>query len=264
MLILIASTYDELSHWAARIIAKAVRQNPKPVIGLASGSTPLGTYRELARMHKDQSLDFSQVTTFNLDEYVGLTPEHPRSYHHFMHRNLFDHINIQGSNVHIPDGSLREGFEDYCASYEGAIQAAGGIDLQVLGIGRHAHIGFNEPGSSLASRTRLKTLTEQTVEDNRRFFQSEEAVPEAAITMGVGTIMEARRILLLASGEHKANAIQKALEGPVSASASASVLQLHPNVTVILDEEAARELKEKDYYRRVVEMTARLTPERLW
>jgi glucosamine-6-phosphate deaminase len=166
--------------------------------------------------------------------------------------------------VNIPDGSLREGFEDYCASYERAIQAAGGIDLQILGIGRHAHIGFNEPGSSLASRTRLKTLTEQTVEDNRRFFQFREAVPQAAITMGVGTIMEARRILLLASGEHKASAIQKALEGPVSASASASVLQLHPNVTVILDEEAAQELKEKDYYRRVVEMTARLTPERLW
>jgi glucosamine-6-phosphate deaminase len=264
MLILIASGYEQLSEWAARIVAKAIRNKPNLVLGLAAGSTPLGTYRELVRLHKNGEVDFREVVTFNLDEYLGLPATHPQSYHHFMKTALFDHINIRPENVHIPDGSIEGDLEAYCSAYERAIQEAGGLDLQILGIGRHAHIGFNEPGSSLRSRTRIKTLTEQTREDNRRFFAPGERAPEAAITVGVATILEAQRILMLASGEHKANAIAKAIEGPLSASASASALQLHADVTVVVDEDAARELQEKDYYRRVAEMTARLTPERLW
>jgi glucosamine-6-phosphate deaminase len=181
-----------------------------------------------------------------------------------MHTNLFDHININPRNVHIPDGSVERDLEQYCSSYEDAIQKAGGLDLQILGIGRHGHIGFNEPASSLRSRTRIKTLSDKTREDNRRFFTADEVVPEAAITVGVGTILEAKRILLLASGGHKANAIARAIEGPMSASASASALQLHSDVTVIVDEDAAHELQEKNYYRRVVELTAKYTPDKLW
>lgn len=263
MLILIASDYQQLSQWAARIVAKAIQRKPNLVLGLAAGSTPLGTYREIVELHKQGTIDFRDVVTFNLDEYLGLPAAHPRSYHHFMKSSLFDHVNVTPGNVHIPDGSIATDLEAYCSSYENAIREAGGLDLQILGIGRHGHIGFNEPASSLRSRTRIKTLTEETREDNRRFFAPGEAVPEAAITVGVGTILEARSILLLASGAHKASAIAKAIEGPVSASASASALQLHPDVTVLVDEAAAGDLQEKDYYRRVAEMTARYSPERL-
>ena len=264
MLILIAADYQQLSQWAARVVAKAIHSKPNLVLGLAAGSTPLETYREMVQLYKQGAVDFRDVITFNLDEYLGLPATHPQSYHHFMKSNLFDHVNVKPEHIHIPDGSVVGDLEAYCASYEGAIQDAGGLDLQILGIGRHGHIGFNEPGSSLRSRTRIKTLTEETRNDNRRFFAPGEAVPEAAITVGVGTILEARRILLLASGEHKASAIAKAVEGPVTASASASALQLHADVTVIVDEAAARDLQERDYYRRVAKMTSRYTPERLW
>lgn len=263
MLILIAGSYEQLSQWAARIVAKAIRDKPDLVLGLPTGSTPLGAYRELIQLHKRGEVDFRDVVTFNLDEYLGLPSTHPQSYHRFMHAHFFDHINIKPENIHIPDGSIEGDLEAYCSSYERAIHQAGGLDLQILGIGRHAHIGFNEPASSLRSRTRIKTLSEQTREDNRRFFAPGEVVPEAAITVGVATILEAKRILLIASGEHKANAIAKAVEGPVSASASASALQFHPDVTVIVDEDAARDLQEKDYYRRVAAMTLKFTPERL-
>lgn len=244
MEIIIQPTPEAASQIAARIIARLLREKPNAVLGLATGSTPLLLYHELIRM----KLDWSRVTTFNLDEYVGLPPDHPQSYHHFMHTHLFRHINIPRNQVHIPDGMAKD-IPSFCKHYEDQIAAAGGIDLQVLGIGTDGHIGFNEPSSSLASRTRIKTLTDQTRRDNARFFGSLEEVPYHVITMGIGTIMEARQIVLLAFGKHKARAIAEAVEGPITAMNPASVLQMHPVVKVCLDEAAASELKRADYYR---------------
>lgn len=234
----------------ARIVEKLLCTKPAAVLGLATGSTPLGLYRELIRRHRENGLDFSRATTFNLDEYVGLDPLHPASYHHFMQANLFDHVNVRAEQVHIPDGTASD-IPAFCAQYEAAIRGAGGIDLQVLGIGRDGHIGFNEPSSSLASRTRLKTLTEVTIEANKRFFSSPAEVPRHVITMGVGTIMEARICLLFAFGESKAEAVAAMVEGPVTAMCPASILQLHPQVIVIADEPAAELLRRADYYRYV-------------
>jgi glucosamine-6-phosphate deaminase len=264
MLVLIVKDYSELSREAARILAGAIRKKPNLIIGLATGSTPLGMYQELIRQHKEEGLDFTRAVTFNLDEYIGLTPNHPQSYHYYMYQNFFYHINISPENIHIPEGVVGEDHEGYCEQYEESIRRAGGIDLQILGIGGDGHIGFNEPASSLGSRTRLKTLTEQTLEDNRRFFGPNEEIPQCAITMGIGTILESRRILLLASGSSKTKAVAKAIEGPISASVTASALQLHRDVTVLLDEEAASELAQKEYYKRVMEMASRITPGRLW
>lgn len=264
MLVLLHRDYDDLSVAAARIIAAAVRRNASLVLGLASGGTTSGMYRELARMHREEALDFSKTAAFNLDEYIGLPPGHPRSFHYFMEDNFFAHVNIPRANIHIPDGTVRAGYEEYCQSYEDAIRKAGGIDLQILGIGRDGHIGFNEPASSLGSRTRPKTLSRTTLEDNCRNFAPDEEMPTCAITMGIGTILEARRIVLLASGSAKAKAVAMAIEGPITASVSASALQLHPDVTFLVDEDAATELAQTDYYRRVMDMTAKLTPERLW
>jgi glucosamine-6-phosphate deaminase len=264
MLVLLQRDYEAVSAAAARIIAAWVRRDPALVLGLATGGTTVGMYRELARMHREDALDFSKVVTFNLDEYIGLAPEHPHSFHRFMQQNFFSHVNIPPAQIHIPDGSVQTGYEEYCAGYEAAIREAGGIDLQVLGIGRDGHIGFNEPSSSLASRTRPKTLSRTTIADNCRDFARGEEMPGAAITMGIGTILEARHIMLIASGKAKAKAVAKAIEGPITASVSASALQLHPDVTFVVDEDAARELSQTDYYRRVMETTAKLTPKRLW
>jgi glucosamine-6-phosphate deaminase len=234
---------------AAHIIAKLVRAKPDCVLGLATGSTPLATYRELARMHREDGLDFSQVTTFNLDEYVGLPPEHSHSYHAFMHEHFFRQVNVARSRIHIPDGMARD-VPAECMRYEAAIVAAGGIDLQLLGIGTDGHIGFNEPSSSLASRTRIKTLTERTRADNARFFGGDLAqVPFHCITMGVGTIMAAREVLMLAFGVNKAGAVAAAVEGPISAMNPASILQMHPVAKCITDEPAAEKLVRRDYYR---------------
>lgn len=263
MLVLIQPSYEELSREAARIVANAVKSNPRITLGLATGGTMFEMYKELVRVHKEEGIDFSGVATFNLDEYLGLSADHPQSFHRFMRENLFDHVNIPRSRIHVPDGTVRGGYEEYCAAYESAIRDAGGIDLQVLGIGRNGHIGFNEPASSFASRTRLKVLTSETIEDNRKFFQPGEAMPECAITMGLGTILEARKILILAAGAAKARAVEKAIEGPITASVTASCLQWHPDVTFVIDEDAASQLKQQDYYRRVMKMTERLTPERL-
>ena len=263
MLLVLKSTDDELGREAARIVANAVRRNPALRLGLATGSTTLGMYNELARLHKQDALDFSRVVTFNLDEYLGLPPKHTQSFHHFMHQNFFSHVNIGPANIHIPDGAIAGNYDQYCCSYEQAILDAGGIDLQILGIGRNGHIGFNEPTSSLGSRTRLKVLSKDTIDDNRKFFGPGEKIPECAITMGIGTILEAKRILLLASGSSKTTAIANAIEGPLTASVTASALQLHPDVTFIVDQEAGSQLKQKDYYRRVLEMTIALTPDRL-
>jgi glucosamine-6-phosphate deaminase len=253
-----------LNREAARIIASAVRRDPSLTLGLATGSTTIGVYAELARMHREEDLDFSKVVTFNLDEYVGLPANHPQSFRFFMQQNLFRHINVNPTNIHIPDGMRRDNYDEYCAAYEDSIRQAGGIDLQILGIGRNGHIGFNEPASSLGSRTRLKALTRETLEDNRKFFASGEEMPKCAITVGIGTILEARRIVLLAAGSSKSKAVALAIEGPITASVTASALQLHADVTFIVNEEAAAELAQKDYYRRILELTAEFTPSRLW
>jgi glucosamine-6-phosphate deaminase len=263
MLLVLKPGKQELGREAARIVANAVRRNPTLRLGLATGSTTVGMYKELVRLDREESLDFSQVVTFNLDEYLGLSATHPQSFHHFMQQNFFAHVNIPAANIHIPDGTITGNYERYCCSYEQTIRDAGGIDLQILGIGRNGHIGFNEPTSSLGSRTRLKVLSKETIDDNRKVFEQGEKVPECAITMGIGTILEAKRILLLASGPSKAAAIAQAIEGPVTASVTASALQLHPDVTFIVDQQAGAQLKHHDYYARVLEMTAILTPDRL-
>ena len=248
MEIVIQPTASDASIVAAKIIAEVVRRKPDAVLGLATGSTPLATYRELVRMHREDGLDFSRVRTFNLDEYVGLPHEHPQSYHAFMQENLFRHINVPRENIRIPNG-LAADVPVECAAYEAAIRAAGGIDLQVLGIGTDGHIGFNEPSSSLASRTRIKTLTARTRSDNARFFGSAGEVPIHVITMGVGTIMDTRQVLMLAFGEAKAKAIADAAEGPVMAMNPASILQMHPVAKCLVDEPAASKLARLEYYR---------------
>jgi glucosamine-6-phosphate deaminase len=246
MEIIIQPTAEAATNVAARIIARLLREKPDAVLGLATGSTPLLLYRQLIMM----KLDWRKVTTFNLDEYIGLPHEHSQSYHSFMWENLFRHVNIPKQNVNIPDG-LAKDIPKCCDKYERQIRKAGGIDLQVLGIGTDGHIGFNEPTSSLTSRTRIKTLTPQTRRDNARFFGSEEQVPQHCITMGIGTIMDARQNLLLAFGEGKAHAIAEAVEGSVTSFNPASMLQMHPAVKVCLDAGAASLLKRADYYRGV-------------
>lgn len=241
MLVVVRKDYQQVSEAAARLIAERLRRKPNLTLGLATGSTPLGTYRELIRMHVQDGLDFSQVTSFNLDEYIGLPPEHDQSYHYFMRESLFEHINIDPRNTHVPDGMTQD-VEAHCEWYEQQIARAGGIDVQVLGIGSNGHIAFNEPGSSLGSRTRIKTLTSRTVRDNARFFRTPTEVPRYAITMGVGTIMEARELVLIATGENKADAIKAAVEGPITAHVPASIIQMHRRAYVVVDEGAASKL----------------------
>lgn len=252
MEILILPTKQEACVLGARWIARLLRNKSHAVLGLATGSTPVLLYRELIRLHREERLDFSGVTSFNLDEYLGLGPDHPASYRRFMEENLFQHINIAPEKTHIPNG-LATDVPAACATYEEEIQRAGGIDLQILGIGGDGHIGFNEPGSSLSSRTRIKTLTDRTRRDNAQFFEKPGDIPWHVITMGVGTIMDAREILLLAFGKGKAAPIAAAVEGPVTASVPASILQFHPKATILLDEEAASGLERADYYRWVHE-----------
>jgi glucosamine-6-phosphate deaminase len=263
MLVILKRDDEEISLQAAQLIAAAVRKKPALVLGLATGSTMVGVYKHLVLLHQQSALDFSRVTTFNLDEYLGLSAAHPRSFHHFMRENLFAHVNVAPRNIHIPDGTIRSNYDQYCASYEEAIRKAGGIDLQLLGIGRNGHVGFNEPTSSLASRTRLKVLSRETLDDNAKFFAPGEESPRCAITMGIGTILEARKILLLAAGQSKSSAVAKSIEGPITSAVSASALQLHPDVTFLIDDAAASQLTQRDYYQRVLEMTALLTPDRL-
>jgi glucosamine-6-phosphate deaminase len=259
MEIIIADTYQEMSKVAADVIERQLLRKPSSVLGLATGSTPVGLYKELVRRHKEVGLDFSKIITFNLDEYLDLSPSHEQSYRYFMDHNLFKHINVDPKNIHVPYGHTEE-VDEFCQWYEDEIKAAGGIDIQVLGIGADGHIAFNEPGSSLGSRTRLKTLTKQTIDDNARFFDNPEEVPRFAITMGVGTILEAKEILLLANGTNKAEIVAHALEGPITAQVSASALQMHRQVTVIVDAEGGSQLKRADYYKWVFEEKKRLIP----
>ena len=247
MEVIISADYEAMSKAAAAAMAKVVRGNPAAVLGLATGSTPLGMYKELIRLHEEEGLDFSRVTTFNLDEYVGLSGDHEQSYRYFMNENLFKDINVNLDKTNVPPG-ISDDFKASCQAYEEQIQAAGGVDVQVLGIGSDGHIAFNEPTSSLASRTRLKTLTRQTIDDNARFFDKPEDVPVYCVTMGVGTILEAKKLILLASGEGKVDAVADAIEGPVSSMCTASALQLHPDSAIYVDVPATGKLKMLEYY----------------
>jgi glucosamine-6-phosphate deaminase len=247
MEVVIKRDYEQMSKTAAQIVVDVLNTKPNAVLGMATGSTPLGLYQELVRQHKAGLVDFSRVTTFNLDEYVGLPPNHAQSYHYFMHEHFFQHVNIPRHNINIPSGTTSN-YPAFCQWYERRIGECGGIDLQILGIGTDGHIAFNEPTSSLSSRTRLKTLSKMTIDDNARFFERREDVPVYAITMGVGTILDARRLVLVASGKSKAKAIAQAVEGPVTSMVTASALQMHREATVIVDDAAAAGLTMRDYY----------------
>lgn len=232
----------------ADAIETLVRRSPDAVLGLATGSSPVGTYRELIARHRaGTGPTFAQVRAFLLDEYVGLPPEHEQSYRATIGRELTDHLDLDPAHVHAPDG-VAEDLVRAGQGYDAAIAAAGGVDLQVLGIGTDGHLAFNEPGSSLASRTRLKTLTPRTRADNARFFGELDDVPRHVLTQGLGTILEARHLVLVASGEGKAQAVAAAVEGPLTASCPASILQLHPHATVLVDEDAGQQLQRRDYY----------------
>lgn len=242
MLVIIKDSYENLSTEAAKVVADRLKKKPNLVLGLATGSSPLGLYKELIRMHKYEGLDFSKVTTFNLDEYVGLPPSHDQSYHYFMQNNFFNNVNIDPRFIHVPHGMAKD-VTLFCEWYEERINSFGGIDLQILGIGANGHIAFNEPGSSLGSRTRIKTLTYTTREANKRFFKKDELVPKYAITMGVGTIMDSKELLLVASGKDKAEAIKSAVEGPLTAMCPASIIQMHKEAFVIVDKDAGSKLE---------------------
>lgn len=246
--VVIVGSEEEAGELAASAVVELVRHAPDAVLGLATGSTPLSTYRALARRIRDERLDVSRVRGFALDEYVGLPAGHPESYRAVITREVVEPLGLTPSLVHVPNGDP-ETVTIAAAAYENAIDAAGGVDLQILGIGRTGHIGFNEPGSSLASPTRVKTLTQETRADNARFFDSPDDVPVHCITQGIGTILRARHLVLLAFGAAKARALADAVEGPVSASRPGSAIQLHPHATVIVDEAAAAELEHAAYYR---------------
>lgn len=232
---------------AADAIEALLRRKPNAVLGLATGSSPLPIYDELAKRH-ERGLDFSAAHAFALDEYVGLEHGHPESYREVIRREFTSRVDIAEANVHTPDGAAAD-LPAACSAYEDAMRAVGGVDLQILGVGTDGHIGFNEPGSSLASRTRIKTLIEQTRRDNARFFASLADVPHHVVTQGLGTILEARHVLLVATGAQKAPAVRDFVEGPVSALCPASVLQFHPHATILVDEAAASSLKLADFYR---------------
>lgn len=241
--VLVCKDYETLSKKAAGILAGIVNVKPTAILGLATGSSPVGTYKELIKLYENGLLDFSQVRTYNLDEYYPLEPTNDQSYHFFMNDNLFDHVNIDKNNVHVPDGNAAD-MNEACESYEKMLNEIGGVDIQVLGIGGNGHIGFNEPCDTFVGPTHVVELTESTIQANSRFFEKIEDVPTKAISMGIGSIMKAKKILLVANGAGKADAIAKTLEGPITPNVPASVLQLHPDVTIIIDEAAAANLKE--------------------
>ncbi|WP_300345781.1 glucosamine-6-phosphate deaminase [Nesterenkonia sp.] len=240
---------DELAVLAADVIEAQLRKAPNSVLGLATGSSPLRVYQELIRRHQESGLSFARARGFTLDEYVGLPADHPQRYRNVIAEEFVDHLDWPAEQVQGPDGSAAD-LTAACAAYEQEIKAAGGVDIQLLGIGTDGHIAFNEPGSSLASRTRIKSLTRQTRRDNARFFDGEiSRVPVHCLTQGLGTISEARHLILLAFGEEKAEAVHQLVEGPVSARWPATVMQFHPHVTVLVDDAAASRLELADYYR---------------
>ncbi|OAE02244.1 glucosamine-6-phosphate deaminase [Arthrobacter sp. OY3WO11] len=248
MEVVILNGSTQIARLAADAVEDLLRRKPDSVLGLATGSSPLPVYDELAARHERDGLDFSRASGFALDEYVGLPPGHPESYREVVRREFTNRVNIRPENVHGPDGAAAD-IPAACRAYEEAIAATGGVDLQILGVGTDGHIAFNEPGSSFASRTRIKSLIEQTRRDNARFFSSLADVPHHVLTQGLGTIMDARHVILLATGAQKAQAVRDFVEGPVAAICPASILQFHPHATVLLDEAAASALKLADFYR---------------
>lgn len=250
MEIVILPDAQAVARLAADVVERLLRTVPRPVLGLATGSSPLATYAELRRRHEDGGLSFAHASAFLLDEYVGLPAGHPQSYRAVIRRELAGHVDLPDGAVHSLDGAAAD-VPAECARFEALLRARGGVDVQILGIGGDGHLGFNEPGSALTSRTRIKTLTRRTREDNARFFDGVEDVPRHVLTQGLGTILEARHLLLLACGAQKADAVAQAAEGPLTASCPASVLQQHPHVTVLLDEPAAARLARTAYYREV-------------
>ena len=236
-----AKNYQDMSRKAANIISAQVIMKPHCVLGLATGSSPIGTYKQLIEWYNKGDLDFARVTSINLDEYKGLSPENPQSYRYFMNTNLFDHVNIDKTRTFVPNG-LEPDPEKACAAYEEIIRQSGGIDLQLLGLGRNGHIGFNEPADSFARETHCVNLTESTIDANKRFFESENDVPRQAYTMGIGSIMKARKILVVVSGEDKADALKATICGPITPQFPASILQLHNDVTIVADEAAMSKL----------------------
>ncbi|HOG50860.1 MAG TPA: glucosamine-6-phosphate deaminase [Lentisphaeria bacterium] len=252
MNVVIRPNEDEVALYAYDLLRDRLIHEQAKVLGLPTGSTPLKLYARIAEGFKRGEVDFSDVHTFNLDEYLGLPEDHPQSYRYFMEVNLFQYINLKSENIHFLDG-MTDDIGAECEDYEAQMDELGGIKLQILGIGRDGHIGFNEPGTSLNSRTGYVTLTEGTIADNKRFFAEDEEVPRWALSMGVGTILDARELLLLATGANKADAIAATLEGPVTSMCTASALQLHPDVTVVIDEAAASKLKNISYYKKTAD-----------
>ena len=246
MRIIVTESYEEMSTAAARIVAGQLYLKPNSVLGLATGSTPLLMYQKLVQVHEQIGLDFSEAISFNLDEYLGLEPENPQSYHYFMHENFFDKINIKPENIFIPNGKP-DNLDEECKHYDKLIESKGGIDLQILGVGQNAHIGFNEPDIKFEATTHKVKLDEETIEANARFFPDRKDVPRYAISMGIKTIMLAKKVILLANGKNKAEAIYKAIYGGVRPDAPASILQLHQDVLIIVDKEAAALLPERNF-----------------
>jgi glucosamine-6-phosphate deaminase len=256
MVIRIERDHEAVSRTAADVVSNAVIRNPSLRLGLAAGTTPLGLYQELVHRYRAGHLDCSHIVVFSLDEYLGLPPDHVASFHSFFHRHLLDQANFDPRHLHVMTGTPQGDPVAYCAGYEQAIRDAGGIDVQILGLGLNGHLGFNEPGSGLAMRTRPVLLSDETRTALKAGAGSHADLPDSAMTLGLGTIREARTLLLLASGTHKAAPLANALEGPVTASVPASVIQCHPNALVLCDEAAAAMLVRRDYYRRAARFTA--------
>lgn len=248
MQIIIYDNAQQVAESAAKWVKELIKKNDAPVLGLATGSTPISLYKQLVEQHKNNGLSFKKVTTFNLDEYHQIDPANPQSYRSFMDKHLFSHVDIDVNNTFLPTCAVGENPRVQGLAYEEKIKQQGGIDLQILGIGANGHIGFNEPTSSLSSRTRIKTLTQQTISDNSRLFKPDEKQPTMAMTMGIATIMDARYVLLMATGANKANAVKDMITGGVSAMCPASALQMHENAIILLDKAAASELSDQSYY----------------
>jgi glucosamine-6-phosphate deaminase len=230
------NSYDEMGKLAAEMVANQIKDKPNIVLGLATGSTPLGMYRELVKMYREGELDLSQVITFNLDEYLGLTPEHQQSYHYYMYDNFFKHVNIKKENIHIPKGDTKDPVQE-CLNYEREIEKVGGIDLQILGIGVNGHVGFNEPDINLEAKTHVIQLSDNTIKANSRFFKNLDEVPKKAITMGMATIMRSKKIILMAWGAEKKKPILKVISGHIATEVPASLLQVHNDVILIVDKQ---------------------------
>jgi glucosamine-6-phosphate deaminase len=250
MQIVILNDSAEVAAYGADIFVSQLKRKANSVLGLATGSTPVALYKALINKNKVGEVSFKQATSFNLDEYLGLEGTHPQSYRYFMNEQLFNHIDINKEATFVPPGNAHNPIIA-CKEYEEKISALGGVDIQLLGIGRNGHIGFNEPSSGLTSRTRVKTLTKATIDDNARFFSANEYQPHLSITMGIGTILDAKKVVLLATGENKSEAVKAMIEGPLMAACPASALQMHRDAVIVIDKKAASKLKDIDFYQHI-------------